>query len=173
MRYKLNDVSPSVSTGSYIAPSADVIGNVHLEENASVWFNCVLRGDNDRITVGKNSNVQDGAILHVDPGFPLQIGENVTVGHKVMLHGCTIGNNTLIGMNAIILNGAKIGENCIIGAGALVTENMEIPDGSMALGSPAKVVKEVGDGVKKMLLKGAEHYVEKSAVYTEHLEALD
>jgi carbonic anhydrase/acetyltransferase-like protein (isoleucine patch superfamily) len=148
------------------------MGNVILKKNASVWFGCILRGDNDRITVGENSNIQDASVLHVDPGFPLSIGDNVTVGHKVMLHGCTIGNNTLIGMNAVVLNGAKIGNHCIVGANALVTENTEVPDGTMVLGSPAKTFKPLPDKVKESLAKGAEHYVENAKKFMDELNAL-
>jgi len=144
-----------------------------MAENASVWFNCVLRADNEPIMLGENSNVQDGSVLHVDPGYPINIGANVTVGHKVMLHGCTIGDHSLVGMNAVILNGAIIGQHCLIGANALVTENMEIPDGSMVLGSPAKVVKQLDEKSKAMLEMGAQHYVQNSARYLADLEPID
>ena len=173
MKYQLNDKTPISNKGCYIAPSADVIGDVVMEANSSVWFNAVIRADNARIHLGEGSNIQDGAVLHVDEGYPLTIGANVTVGHKVMLHGCTIGDNTLIGINAVVLNGAKIGKNCVIGAGALVTENTVIPDGKMALGAPAKVVKDVGEGVAKMLQLGAAHYVEKSQLYAKELVAIE
>jgi carbonic anhydrase/acetyltransferase-like protein (isoleucine patch superfamily) len=173
MKYKLKGKSPQLGENCFVAPSADLIGAVVMHDNASVWFNCVLRADNETITIGENSNVQDGSVLHVDPGFPIDIASNVTVGHKVMLHGCSIGENTLIGMNAVVLNGAKIGRNCIIGANALVTENTEIPDGQMALGSPAKVVKAVGDATIELLKGGAAYYVSNSKLYNEQLEALD
>lgn len=143
-----------------------------MGENASIWFNCVVRADNDTISIGTNSNVQDGSVLHVDEGKPIDIGNNVTIGHKVMLHGCSIGDNSLIGINAVVLNGAKIGRNCLIGANALVTENMEIPDGSVALGSPAKVVKQLSEKNIALLKKGGQHYVENSARYLRELEAL-
>jgi carbonic anhydrase/acetyltransferase-like protein (isoleucine patch superfamily) len=172
MKYKLGDLTPSIADDCFIAPSADLIGQVTLANNSSVWFNCVLRADNEPISVGENSNIQDGSILHVDPGFPINIGRNVTVGHKVMLHGCTIGDESLIGMNAVILNGSKIGKNCLIGANALVTENTEIPDGSMALGAPAKVVKTLSDKQIAMLKKGAEHYVKNGARYLELLQEI-
>lgn len=172
MKYQLGNKKPDLNASSFVAPSADLIGEVNLLENASVWFNCVLRADNEPITIGENSNVQDGSILHVDPGYPIEVANNVTVGHKVMLHGCTIGENTLIGMNAVVLNGAKIGKNCVIGANALVTENTEIPDGSMALGSPAKVVKQLDEQTIAMLKKGADHYVKNSALYSSKLSAL-
>jgi carbonic anhydrase/acetyltransferase-like protein (isoleucine patch superfamily) len=143
-----------------------------MHENASVWFNCVLRADNEPITIGENSNIQDGSILHVDDNYPIVIEANVTVGHKVMLHGCTIGEGTLIGMNAVILNGAQIGKNCLIGANALVTENMVIADGSMVLGSPAKVVKELDGKTQAMLKMGAVHYTQNSALYLAELKVV-
>lgn len=165
MIYSLDDYSPQLHESSFVADSADLIGQVVLHEHASVWFNCVLRADNEPIVVGKNSNVQDGSVLHVDPGYALHIGQNVTVGHKVMLHGCEIGDGTLIGINAVVLNGAKIGKGCIIGANALVTENMQIPDGSMVLGSPGKVVKQLDDKSAQMLRQGAQHYVDNGKRY--------
>lgn len=172
MKYALGEHAPSIDDSCFVAPSADLIGQVVMLNNSSVWFNSVLRADNEPITIGENSNVQDGSILHVDPGYPINIGPNVTVGHKVMLHGCTIGEGTLIGMNAVVLNGATIGKHCIIGANALVTENMEIPDGSMVLGSPAKIVKELDDKTKTMLKMGAEHYVQNSAHYKSKLQQI-
>ncbi|MEX2468936.1 MAG: gamma carbonic anhydrase family protein, partial [Pseudohongiellaceae bacterium] len=134
-------------------------GLVRLENNASVWFNAVIRGDNELITIGENSNIQDGSVLHTDPGVPLTIGKNVTVGHKVMLHGCSIGDNSLIGINSVVLNGARIGRNCLIGANSLVTENKEIPDGSLVMGSPAKVVKTLSEEQQAALVRSAEVYV--------------
>jgi carbonic anhydrase/acetyltransferase-like protein (isoleucine patch superfamily) len=157
----------------YVAPSADVIGNVRLENNASVWFNAVIRGDNELITVGENSNVQDCSVLHSDVGFPLTIGKNVTIGHKVMLHGCTIGENSLIGINAVVLNGAKIGKNCLIGANSLVTEGKEIPDGSLVMGSPAKVVKALSAEQQLGLARSAEVYVAKFKQFKAELQADD
>lgn len=154
----------------FIADSASVIGSVRLEHNASVWFNAVIRGDNELITIGENSNVQDGSVLHTDPGFPLNIGCDVTIGHKVMLHGCEIGDGSLIGINAVVLNGAKIGKNCIIGANALVPEGKEIPDGSVVMGSPGKVVKQLTDEQQKMLALGAQYYVENSRRYRTELK---
>ena len=136
------------------------MGNIVLKENASVWFNAVLRGDNDPIVVGENSNVQDGAVLHTDLGYPLTLGANVTVGHQAMLHGCTVGDNSLIGIGATILNGATIGRNCLIGAHALVGEGKEIPDNSMVLGMPGKIVRELGEENEKMMLASAKIYVE-------------
>lgn len=169
--YALGAVSPSLpAPGEYwIAPSASVMGNVILKTNASVWWGATLRGDNDPITVGENSNVQDGSVLHTDTGSPLTIGANVTIGHMVMLHGCTIGDNSLVGIGSIILNGAKIGRNCLIGANCLITEGKEIPDNSLVMGAPGKVVKEVSDH-QVMILKGsALHYVENWKRYAAEL----
>ncbi len=160
MLYQLENAAVQLAGDDwFVAESAMVIGNVRLENNASVWFHAVLRGDNDLITVGENSNVQDLSVLHTDPGFPLSIGRNVTVGHKVMLHGCSIGDNSLIGINSVVLNGARIGRDCLIGANSLVTEGKQIPDGSLALGSPAKVVRQLTDAEKAGLLASAETYV--------------
>ena len=160
--YALGDVTPVFpETGNYwIAPDAQVMGNIVLKENASVWFGAVLRGDNDPIVIGENSNVQDGAVMHTDIGCPLTLGVNVTVGHQAMLHGCTVGDNSLIGIGATVLNGAKIGRNCLIGAHALVGEGKEIPDNSMVLGMPGKVVRELGEDNEKMMLLSADIYVE-------------
>ena len=149
----------------WIAPNATVIGNVKLLKDASVWFNAVLRGDVELITVGQGSNVQDGAIIHTDPGFPCTIGKNVTVGHLAMLHGCEIGDGSLIGIGSVILNGAKIGKNCIIGSKALVTEGMEIPDGAMVLGIPGKVKKILNEEEQSIVSLGAEHYIQNYKKY--------
>lgn len=173
MLFKLGERQPHVADHCFVAPSASLIGSVILEEKASIWFNCVLRADNETISVGAGSNVQDGSVLHVDPGFPLTIGPNVTVGHKVMLHGCSIGEGTLIGMNAVILNGAKIGKNCLIGANALVTEGMQVEDGQMVLGSPGKVVRELDQNTIDMMRAGTAHYVENNQRYRDQLEQLD
>jgi len=160
MIYSLGDRTVEILGEDYfIADSATVLGLVVLKNNASVWFGAVARGDNALITIGENSNVQDCAVLHTDPGAPLEIGKNVTVGHHAMLHGCTIGDNSLIGINAVVLNGAKIGKNCLIGANALVTEGKEIPDGSLVMGSPAKVVKKLSPEQQHSLVKSAETYV--------------
>jgi carbonic anhydrase/acetyltransferase-like protein (isoleucine patch superfamily) len=144
----------------WIAPNAQVIGNVILKKNASVWFGAVLRGDNEPITVGENSNVQDNSVLHTDYGSPLVIGSNVTIGHMVMMHGCTIGDGTLIGIGAIVLNGAKIGKNCLVGAGSLISENKEFPDGVMIIGSPGRVVRELPPEQAARMGFGAQHYVD-------------
>tara|TARA_S200000501_G_scaffold87389_1_gene80421 strand:- start:2318 stop:2836 length:519 start_codon:yes stop_codon:yes gene_type:complete len=155
----------------WIAPSANVIGEVILAKDASVWFNAVLRADNEPIYVGQGSNIQDGAIIHTDPGFSCVIGEKVTVGHMAMLHGCHIGDGSLIGIGSVILNGAKIGKNCIIGSKALVTEGMEIPDGSMVLGIPGKVKKILNDEEQNVLSIGADHYVENYKKYKKLLKS--
>lgn len=160
--YALGDKTPQLPPqGEYwIAPNAVVLGDVILEAGASVWFGSVLRGDTETLTVGENSNIQDGSVLHADDGVPLVIGRNVTVGHKVMLHGCTIGDNSLIGIGAVILNGAVIGRNCLIGAGALITEGKVIPDGSLVMGSPGKVVRELSEVQIGAITLSACHYVE-------------
>ena len=170
--YALGDVTPVFpETGNYwVAPDAQVMGNIVLKENASVWFGAVLRGDNDPIIIGENSNVQDGAVMHTDIGCPLTLGANVTVGHQAMLHGCTVGDNSLIGIGATVLNGAKIGRNCLIGAHALVGEGKEIPDNSMVLGMPGKVVRELGEDNEEMMLLSANIYVENWKRFKETLK---
>ena len=140
--YQLDEDIPQIAASAWIADSAEVMGRVHVGERSSVWFNTVIRADNESIRIGDESNIQDGTVLHCDPGKPLNIGRGVTVGHQVMLHGCTIGDGTLIGIGAVVLNQAVIGKNCLVGAGALVTEGKEFPDGSMILGSPAKAVRD-------------------------------
>ena len=171
--YKLGDRSPSVPIdGEYwIAPTATVLGNVIMQKNASVWFGAVVRGDNEPITIGENSNVQDNSVLHTDIGFPLTIGAGVTVGHLVMLHGWTIGDGSLIGIGAIVLNGARIGRNCLIGAGALITEGKEIPDNSMVVGSPGKVIRTLSEDQLAGIAAGAAHYVENWKRYAADLAA--
>jgi carbonic anhydrase/acetyltransferase-like protein (isoleucine patch superfamily) len=159
MLWELDDRRVKAQGAYFVAENATVVGSVELGEGASIWFGAVLRGDADRIVVGAGSNVQDGAVLHTDPGFPLLIGESVTVGHKVMLHGCQIGDNSLIGINAVVLNGARIGANCLIGAGALITEGKEIPDNSVVMGAPGKVVKTLGPEQVAGLKASAAHYV--------------
>jgi carbonic anhydrase/acetyltransferase-like protein (isoleucine patch superfamily) len=159
--YNLGGVAPELPGEDeyWIAPNAAVIGRVILKKNASVWWGATLRGDNDPITIGEGSNVQDGSVLHTDTGSPLTIGANVTVGHLVMLHGCTIGDNSLVGIGSIILNGAKIGKNCLIGANCLITEGKEIPDNSLVMGAPGKVVREISEDQARMLVGGSMHYV--------------
>ena len=158
MKYTLDRQVPEVGVGAWIAPSASVIGKVVLEDEANIWFGAVLRGDNEVIWVGQGSNVQDNAVLHTDMGHPLLIGANCTIGHRAMLHGCTIGEGTLIGMGATILNGAKIGKGCLIGACALITEGKEIPDGALVMGAPGKVVRILDQEAQDNLLKSAEGY---------------
>lgn len=173
MLYEVDGKQPHVAETCFIAPNASVIGAVTLGENVSVWFGAIIRADLAPIEIGANTNIQDASVLHVNKDSPVWIGENVTVGHKVMLHGCTIGDGCLIGMNAVVLNGAVIGKNCLIGANALVTENMHIPDGSMVLGSPAKVVKTLSEANQARLLLGAESYLEESELYRNTLKAID
>jgi carbonic anhydrase/acetyltransferase-like protein (isoleucine patch superfamily) len=173
MIYQLKDYKPQIDHTCFIAPNATIIGNAIIAENASIWFNVVIRADLADINIGKNTNIQDGSIMHVDEGHPISIGKNVTVGHKVMLHGCSIGDNSLIGMNAVILNGAKIGKNCLIGANALVTENMEVPDGHLVLGSPAKVIKALDSKTEALFKASAMHYVENGQRYINELVAID
>ncbi len=160
--YALGALAPQVPSEDeyWIAPTAAVMGDVVLKKNVSIWWGAVARGDTDTLTIGENSNVQDGSVLHADVGMPLLIGANVTVGHMVMLHGCTIGDNSLIGIGAIVLNGAKIGKNCLIGAGALIAEGKEIPDNSLVMGAPGKVVREISEQQAMGLKMSALHYVE-------------
>lgn len=173
MKYRLAESRVQADPQSWIAPNAILIGNVRLEAGASIWFNAVLRADNDLIHVGENSNIQDGSVLHTDAGTPLLIGKGVTVGHKVMLHGCSIGDHSLIGINAVVLNGAKIGKYCIIGANALIPEGREIPDGSLVMGSPGKVVRELSEQQKKMLEASAAHYVHNARRYARDMVEQD
>ena len=165
MIYDLEKNVPEISSDSWVAPNAIIIGKVKLEKNSSIWFNAVLRGDIEKIVIGENSNIQDGSVLHTDPGYPLTVGKGVTVGHMVMLHGCEVSDDTLIGIGSTILNKAKIGKNCIIGANTLVTENKVIPDNSLVLGSPGKVVRKVTDDEIKVICENAKHYVENSKRY--------
>lgn len=159
--YALDCVAPDLPAPGrfWIAPNAEVIGNVGLGDEASVWFGSVIRGDNERITLGSRVNIQELCVLHTDPGFPMTIGEDCTIGHRAILHGCTIGPNSLIGMGATILNGAKIGRNCLVGAGALVTEGKEFPDNCLIVGSPARVIREHGAEMEKRIHGTAAHYV--------------
>tara|TARA_R110002167_G_scaffold184609_1_gene385063 strand:+ start:558 stop:1076 length:519 start_codon:yes stop_codon:yes gene_type:complete len=170
MIYSLGDDHVQLAEGVFVAPGAHVIGKVVMKTNSSVWFNTVVRGDCDVITIGEDSNVQDGAVLHTDFGVPLTIGKGVTIGHKVMLHGCEIGDYSLIGINSVVLNGAKIGKYCVIGANSLITENMQIPDGSLVMGSPAKVIKPIPEKQQKMLEQSAEHYVKNAKRFSSELK---
>lgn len=157
--YELDGVSPELANSAWVADSAQVIGRVALAQDVSIWFGTVVRGDTEIIRIGRGSNIQDACVLHADTGKPLTVGEDVTVGHQVMLHGCTIGDGSLIGIGAVVLNGARIGKNCIVGAGSLVTEGKEFADGSMIMGSPAKVVRELSPEQKQGLVNSAQMYV--------------
>jgi carbonic anhydrase/acetyltransferase-like protein (isoleucine patch superfamily) len=168
--YKLGDDSPAIAASAYVAPSASVIGKALLAEHSSVWFGAVLRGDNEIISIGVNSNVQDGAVLHTDPGFPLLVGAHVSVGHQAMLHGCTVGDGSLIGIQAIVLNAAVIGKGCLVGAGAVITERKVFADGTLILGAPAKVVRELSAEERDNLIKVAANYAARAAHYRSQLQ---
>jgi carbonic anhydrase/acetyltransferase-like protein (isoleucine patch superfamily) len=172
MLYALGERLPSVHPSCFVADSAHVIGSIALEEDASVWFNCVLRGDNDLITIGSESNVQDATVIHTDSGIPVRVGRGVTIGHHVMLHGCEIGDHSLIGIGAIVLNRARIGRNCLIGAGSLITEGKEIPERSLVMGAPGRVVRALRDEEVMMLEGSAAHYVQNARRYRTQLRAL-
>ena len=173
--YKLNDKSPSLPEEGevFIAPSADLIGDVRLQTGASIWFGAVLRGDNDPIYIGKNANIQDLSVIHTDPGLPTRVGANVTVGHRVILHSCEIGENSLIGMGTTILNRAKIGKNCLVGANSLITEGKEFPDGSLIVGSPAKIVKTLDKDTIARLQMSSKIYTANGDRYRQELELLN
>lgn len=170
MKYSLQDRRVVMNGEYYIAPSASVIGSVVLGNNVSVWFNSVVRGDNDKITIGDGSQVQDGSVLHTDPGFPIDIGRNVSIGHLAMIHGCRIGDGSLIGINSIVLNGAKIGKNTLIGANTLITEGKVIPDGVLVIGSPGKVIRELSNEEIQGMLQNAQGYVMRMKHYRSHLQ---
>ncbi|MDR6730119.1 gamma carbonic anhydrase family protein [Delftia lacustris] len=170
--YELDGVAPEVAASAWVADSAEVVGNVQLAEDASIWFGAVLRGDCESITIGEGSNIQDASVLHADLGQPLVVGRHVTVGHQVMLHGCTIGDESLIGIGAVVLNGAKIGRNCLVGAGALITEGKEFPDGSMIIGSPAKAVRQLTPEQIEGLRRSAQHYVDNARRFKTGLRKL-
>lgn len=171
MIYALEGIAPEFRGRHFVAPSAAVVGDVFMDEDASVWFGAVVRGDVERITIGRGTNVQDNSVLHSDPGAPLTLEDGVTVGHMVMLHGCSIGANSLIGIGSTILNHAKIGANCIVGANSLITENKEYPDGVLILGSPAKVIRELTDEEVASLPESARRYVERAEQYRRELRA--
>ena len=173
MIYELDGIRPQIDPTAWVAPTAVLIGNVIVEAGANIWFGAVLRGDNELIHIGENSNVQDGTVMHTDMGFPLTIGKGVTIGHNAMLHGCSVGDYSLIGINAVVLNGAKIGKYCIIGANSLIGEGKEIPDGSLVMGSPGKVVRELTEPQKKMLEASAAHYVHNAQRYARDLQEQD
>lgn len=171
MKFSLGERKIICKGDYWIAPNATVIGSVVLENNASIWWNCVVRGDSETLTIGENSQVQDGSVLHADAGFPLTLEKNVSVGHMAMLHGCTIGEGSLVGIKAVILNGAKIGRNCLIGAGAFIGEGKEIPDGSLVLGAPGKVVRQLSQEQIKGINRIADHYVQNFKRYRKELKS--
>lgn len=173
MKYRLGDQRVDAHPSSWTAPTATLIGKVRLQARASVWFGAVLRGDNELIDIGADSNVQDGAVMHTDMGSPLTLGTGVTVGHNAMLHGCSVGDYSLIGINAVVLNGARIGKHCIIGANALIAEGKVIPDGSLVVGSPGKIARELTEAQKRMLEDSAAHYVANAQRYARDLVADD
>ncbi|MFM9880302.1 MAG: gamma carbonic anhydrase family protein [Burkholderiaceae bacterium] len=171
--YQLDQHRPALAAGAWVAGSAEVMGNVHLGAQASVWFGAVVRGDTETITIGQRSNIQDLSVLHADIGCPLTIGDDVTVGHQVMLHGCSIGNNSLIGIGAVVLNRARIGKNSIVGAHSLVTEGKEFPDNSLIMGSPAKVVRTLDDAAAAKITESAQHYVHNAERFRKGLTRID
>ncbi len=171
--FALEDQTPELGKDAWVAESAQVVGKVSLGERASVWFNAVLRGDNEPLTIGANTNIQDGAVLHTDKGVPLTLGANVSVGHMAMLHGCTVGDGTLIGMNAVVLNGAVIGKHCLIGAKALIPEGKVIPDRSLVVGTPGRIIRELTDDEVARIEAGAAHYVENAGRFRVGLRRID
>lgn len=160
--YQLDEHAPRIEASAWVADSAQVMGNVELGEDASIWFGAILRGDTEVLRIGRGTNVQDGSVIHADIGYPVTLGDNVTIGHQVMLHGCSIGDGSLIGIQAVVLNGAKIGRHCLVGAGALVTEGKAFPDGSLIVGSPARVVRQLTPEQIDGLRRSAAHYVENA-----------
>lgn len=170
--YQLQGVAPQIDPTAYVAAEATIIGNVALGAHASVWSGAVVRGDNEPIRIGERANVQEGAVLHADPGYPLDIGRDVTVGHQAMVHGCTIGEGSLIGIQAVVLNGARIGRHCLVGAGAVITERKEFPERSLILGAPAKVVRTLSDEDVARLEKTAAGYAERAALFTRELKRI-
>ena len=170
--FRFKTHSPQIESNAWIAHDANIIGNVEVEKKASIWFGATLRGDNEKILIDEGSNIQENCVLHTDYDFPLTVGKNCTIGHSVILHGCSIADNTLIGMGSTILNGAKIGNGCLIGAGSLITENKVIPDGSLVMGSPGKVIRELDEEAKKNLVASALHYQERAAEFWENLHAI-
>ena len=170
--YSLDGVAPRIAASAWIADSAQVIGNVELADDVGIWFGAVLRGDTEAMRIGRGSNIQDGCVLHADVGRPLTVGQDVTVGHMVVLHGCTIGDGSLVGIGAIVLNGARIGRGCVVGAGALVTEGKEFPDGSMIMGSPAKLVRPLSAEQLEDYRSGARHYVDNARRFRDGLKKI-
>lgn len=171
--YALGEHVPQLDEDSWVAPDANLIGKVVLEKGASVWFGATIRADHEVIRIGEGTNIQENCVMHIDAGFPLTVGRNCTIGHKVMLHGCTIADNTLVGMGATILNGAKIGRNCLIGAGALITENKVIPDNSLVMGAPGKVVREIDDEGARRITMSALHYAEHARLFRAQLRVVE
>ena len=170
--YQLGEHAPEIDASAYVADSATLIGKVTVEANASVWFGVTIRGDNERITIGENTNVQEGTVLHTDMGFPMVLGKNVSIGHQAMLHGCTVGDGSLVGIGAVVLNGAKIGKGCLVGAGALVTEGKEFPDHALILGTPAKVVRTLTEEDLLRLQGNAANYVERGRRFKAELKKI-
>jgi len=171
--FKIGTHTPDVDTSAYVTDSASVIGNVHLAANTSVWFGAALRGDNELISIGEGSNVQECAVLHTDMGYPLIVGKNVTIGHQAMLHGCTVGDGSLIGIQAVVLDGAVIGKNCLVAAGALVTSGKEFPENSLIMGSPAKAVRELTQEQINDIQRGVQTYIERAAYFKQELKRID
>lgn len=171
--FSLNGIEPELSNEfTWIAPTASVIGNVVIGADVGIWFGASIRGDNEPIKISNGTNVQENCVFHTDPGFPLTIGQGCTIGHKALLHGCLIGENTLIGMNATVLNGAKIGKNCLIGAGSLITEGKEIPDNSLVIGSPGKIIRQLDEAAIAANIRSAEHYVERAKFFSKELKPI-
>lgn len=171
--FKIGTHTPDVDASAYVTDSASVIGNVHLAANTSIWFGAALRGDNELISIGEGSNVQEFAVLHTDIGYPLVVGKNVTIGHQAMLHGCTVGDGSLIGIQAVVLDGAVIGKNCLVAAGALVTSGKEFPDNSLIMGSPAKAVRELTQEQINDIQRGVTTYIERAAYFKQQLKRID
>ncbi|HEY1314880.1 MAG TPA: gamma carbonic anhydrase family protein [Steroidobacteraceae bacterium] len=171
--FQLGDVVPVIAASAYVAPGAVVIGKVHLADDSSVWFGATLRGDNEMIHIGPGSNVQDGAVMHTDPGFPLHVAAHVSIGHQAMLHGCTVGEGSLIGIQAVVLNAAVIGQGCLVAAGAIITERKVFPDGTLILGAPAKVVRELSAAEREDLVKIAANYAARGAYYRKQLRRIE
>ncbi|MFZ4692617.1 MAG: gamma carbonic anhydrase family protein [Burkholderiaceae bacterium] len=171
--FKIGTHTPDVDASAYVTDSASVIGNVHLAANTSIWFGAALRGDNELISIGEGSNVQECAVLHTDIGYPLVVGKNVTIGHQAMLHGCTVGDGSLIGIQAVVLDGAVIGKNCLVAAGALVTSGKEFPDNSLIMGSPAKAVRELTQEQINDIQRGVTTYIERAAYFKQQLKRID
>jgi carbonic anhydrase/acetyltransferase-like protein (isoleucine patch superfamily) len=171
--YRLGEVAPLIAASAYVAPNATVLGNVELAAASSVWFGATLRGDNERISIGEGSNVQDGVVMHTDPGFPLQVAAHVSIGHQAMLHGCTVGEGSLIGIQSVVLNAAVIGRGCLVAAGAIITERKVFPDGTLIMGAPGKVVRELNAAEREALLQVAANYAARGALYRNQLKRID